>query len=66
MVGKCDSKKKLDQVRGVEQHAVQPVLLHPEVDRARDDVTRREFGASRGSAAGAFELGTMLSARARC
>jgi hypothetical protein len=32
-------------VRDVEIDAVQPVLLHLEVDRARHDVARRQFGA---------------------
>ena len=32
--------------RGVEPHMVEAVLLHLEVDRAGDDVARRQFHAS--------------------
>ena len=45
MLGKCSRMNSGALVRDVEVHAVDAVLLHLEVDRAGDDVARRELGA---------------------
>jgi hypothetical protein len=45
MFGKCSLHELRRLVRDVQVHAVQPVLLHLEVDGARHHVARRELGA---------------------